>query len=114
MTKNIFLREMSAVTELFQYCMLKRPDCIASSRMQQQHDLVEEPTERGVFIRLPLEAGQHGAGDGCHELFFAVCYRAQFVERDLGAERADELAVLRSRKMSGFWNAKYWMRMPSM
>ena len=54
--------------------------------MAKQDDLIEEVAERRVFIRLPFEAGQHGAGGGRHEFLLAVFQGPQRIQGDLGPE----------------------------
>ena len=62
--------------------------------MGQQDDVVEEVAEVPVFVRLALEAGQHGAKGSCYEFLIVVFHRAYLVQRDVEAHGADELAVL--------------------
>lgn len=62
--------------------------------MGQQDDVVEEVAEVPVFVRLTLEAGQHGAKGSCYEFLIVVFHRAYLVQRDVEAHGADELAVL--------------------
>ena len=51
--------------------------------MGQQDDVVEEVAEVPVFVRLALEAGQHGAKGSCYEFLIVVFHRAYLFQRDV-------------------------------